>query len=58
MTWSISSTSDLASGTSIDGGTGLLRVAADEVAGTAITVTATAVDGKTGTATVTVVAAS
>lgn len=58
VTWTISSTSDLASGTSIDGGTGLLRVAADEVAGTAVTVTATAVDGKTGTATVTVVAAS
>lgn len=57
VTWSISSTSDLKSGTSIDPGTGVLRVAADETVSTAITVTATAVDGTKGTSTITVVAA-
>lgn len=58
VTWSITSESDLASGTTIDGGTGVLRIAADEVADTEITVTATAVDGQTGTATITVVASA
>ena len=58
VTWSISSDSDLKSGTAIDAGSGLLRIAADEVAETVITVTATAVNGKTGTSTITVVAAS
>lgn len=58
VTWSIESTADLASGTNIDGGTGVLRIAADEVADTEITVTATAVDGQTGTATITVVASA
>lgn len=58
VTWSITSDTELASGTNIDGGTGVLRIAADEVADTGITVTATAVDGQTGTATITVVASA
>ena len=58
VTWSIAGSAELASGTHIDAGTGLLRVAADETVGTVITVTATSTDGQTGTATITTVAAS
>ena len=53
--WSISGNKK--AGTSIDPQSGKLHVAKDEPVSTAITVTATAVDGKTGTATATVVAA-
>lgn len=55
VTWSIEGTEEVASGTYIDGTTGLLRVASDETVGNTITVTATAKDGKTGTATITVI---
>lgn len=51
VAWSI--TGQTASGTHIDGTTGLLYVAADEPSGT-ITVTATALNGVTDTATITV----
>lgn len=54
VTWEISG--QTASGTNIDGSSGALHVAKDEEEGTAITVTATAKNGKTGTATITVTA--
>lgn len=53
VSWSIAGQTK--TGTRIDAGTGLLYVAADEPASTAITVTATAVDGQTGTSAVKVV---
>lgn len=55
--WSVKGTGDMASGTRIDGTSGVLRVAADETVGNVLTVTATAKDGQTGTAQVTVTAA-
>ena len=55
VSWSISG--EGASGTNIDKNSGVLHVAADEVANTEITVTATAVDGTKGTATITVAVA-
>ena len=55
VVWSI--TGESASGTNIDPQNGRLHIAADEAADTEITVTATGDGGKTGTATVTVVAA-
>lgn len=55
--WSVKGTGALASGTRIDGTSGVLRVASDENVGNVLTVTATAKDGKTGTAQVTVTAA-
>lgn len=57
VTWTMEGSADLASGTTIDAGTGLLHIAADETVGTTITVTATAVGGKTGQSTITVTAA-
>lgn len=55
VTWEIEAgTGALASGTTIGEDTGLLRVAADQAADSTITVTARAVDGQTGTATITV----
>lgn len=54
VTWSIEG--QTSSGTSINPNNGRLHVAADEPADTAITVTAMSSNGKTGTATVTVVA--
>lgn len=57
VTWSMKGSAALANGTTIDAGTGLLHVAADETVGTTITVTAAAVDGTTGTSTITVAAA-
>lgn len=57
VTWTMEGSADLAGGTAIDAGTGLLHIAADETVGTVITVTATAVDGATGTSTITVAAA-
>lgn len=53
VTWSVSGSKSPTNGTSIDPYSGILRVAADEVAETALTVTATATDGQTGTATIT-----
>lgn len=55
--WSVKGTGALASGTRIDGTSGVLRVASDEKVGSVLTVTATAKDGQTGTAQVTVTAA-
>nr|DAQ58500.1 MAG TPA: Head protein [Caudoviricetes sp.] len=55
--WSVNGTGALASGTRIDGTSGVLRVASDETVGNVLTVTATAKDGQTGTAQVTVTAA-
>ena len=55
--WSVKGTEALASGTRIDGASGVLRVASDETVGNVLTVTATAKGGKTGTAQVTVTAA-
>lgn len=55
--WSVEGTGALASGTRIDGTSGVLRVASDEKVGNVLTVTATAKDGNTGTAQVTVTAA-
>lgn len=55
--WSVKGTGALASGTRIDGTSGVLRVASDETVGNVLTVTATAKDGNTGTAQVTVTAA-
>lgn len=55
--WSVKGTGALASGTRIDGTSGVLRVASDEKVGNVLTVTATAKDGQTGTARVTVTAA-
>ena len=56
VSWSIDSETALASGTNIDGTSGVLHVAKDEASDTEITVTATAKNGKTGTATITVTA--
>lgn len=53
VTWSISGQTSPTNGTTIDPYSGIIHVAADETADTAITVTATAVDGQTGTATIT-----
>lgn len=55
--WSVAGTGALASGTHIDGASGVLRVAPDEEVGGVLTVTATAKDGTAGTAQVTVTAA-
>lgn len=55
--WSVKGTGALASGTRIDGTSGVLRVASDEKVGNVLTVTATAKDGQAGTAQVTVTAA-
>ena len=55
--WSVKGAGALASGTRIDGTSGVLRVASDETVGNVLTVTATAKDGQTGTAQVTVTAA-
>ena len=57
VTWSITSTADLKSGTSIDPYSGALHIARDETSAVKITVTATAKDGKTGTAAITVASA-
>lgn len=57
VTWTMAGSAELKSGTTIDGTTGVLHVAADETVGTTITVTAHASDGQTGTSTITVVAA-
>lgn len=54
--WSVGGTGALASGTHIDGTSGVLRVASDETVGNVLTVTATAKDGQTGTAQITVTA--
>lgn len=55
--WSVKGAEDLASGTRIDGTSGVLRVASDEKVGNVLTVTAMAKDGQTGTAQITVTAA-
>ena len=55
--WSVKGTQALASGTHIDGASGVLRVARDETEGNVLTVTAMAKDGQTGTAQITVTAA-
>lgn len=55
--WSVTGTGDMAAGTHIDGTAGVLRVASDETVGNVLTVTATAKDGQTGTAEITVTAA-
>ena len=55
--WSVKGTQALASGTHIDGTSGVLRVARDENEGNILTVTAMAKDGQTGTAQITVTAA-
>lgn len=55
--WSVKGTQALASGTHIDGTSGVLRVARDETEGNILTVTAMAKDGQTGTAQITVTAA-
>lgn len=55
VTWSIESEQELSADTAIDGTSGVLHIGKDEKVGAAITVTATAKDGKTGTATITVV---
>lgn len=55
--WSVKGAKDLASGTRIDGTSGVLRVASDEKVGNVLTVTAMAKDGQTGTARITVTAA-
>lgn len=55
--WSVKGAEDLASGTRIDGTSGVLRVASDEKVGNGLTVTAMAKDGQTGTAQITVTAA-
>lgn len=56
VTWSI--TGATKTGTKIDGGSGMLTIAADEPTSTKVKVIATAVDGQTGTATISVVARS
>ena len=53
VTWSVSGSKSPTHGTTIDPYSGILRVAADEVAETALIVTATAEGGQTGTATIT-----
>lgn len=55
--WSVKGAEDLASGTRIDGTSGVLRVASDEEVGNVLTVTAMAKDGQTGIAKITVTAA-
>ena len=55
--WSVNGTEKMASGTHIDGTSGVLRVASDEAVDNVLTVTATAKDGQTGTAKITVTAA-
>lgn len=55
--WSVDGDGALASGTRIDGTSGVLRVASDETAGNVLTVTAMAKDGQKGTAQITVTAA-
>lgn len=55
--WSVKGTEPLASGTHIDGTSGVLRVASDESDGNVLTVTAMAKDGTAGTAQITVTAA-
>lgn len=55
VTWSIESEQQLSADTGIDGTSGVLHVGKDETVGATITVTATAKDGQTGTATITVV---
>lgn len=55
--WSVKGAEDMASGTHIDGTSGVLRVASDETVGNVLTVTAMAKDGQTGTAQITVTAA-
>lgn len=55
--WSVEGTGALASGTHIDGTSGVLHVASDEKAGSVLTVTAMAKDGSEGTATINVAAA-
>lgn len=55
--WSVNGTEELASGTRIDGASGVLHVASDETVGNVLTVTAMAKDGQTGTAQITVTAA-
>lgn len=55
--WSVKGANDLASGTRIDGTSGVLRVASDEEVGNVLTVTAMAKDGQTGTVKITVTAA-
>lgn len=55
--WSVNGTGELASGTRIDGTSGVLRVASDESVDNVLTVTAIAKSGKTGTAQITVTAA-
>lgn len=60
VTWEIKAgaSGTLASGTTIDPSSGRLHVAADQAVDSTITVTAYAVDGKSGLATITVTAAS
>lgn len=55
--WSVNGDGALASGTRIDGTSGVLRVASDETVGNVLTVTAMAKDGQKGTAQITVTAA-
>ena len=55
--WSVKGAGDLASGTRIDGTSGVLHVASDEKVDNVLTVTAMAKDGQTGTAQITVTAA-
>lgn len=55
--WSVKASKDLASGTHIDGTSGVLRIASDEKVGNVLTVTAMAKGGQTGTAQITVTAA-
>lgn len=55
--WSVEGAEDSASGTRIDGASGVLRVASDEKVGNVLTVTAMAKDGQAGTAQITVTAA-
>lgn len=55
--WSVDGIGALASGTRIDGTSGVLRVASDEEVGNVLTVTAMAKDGRKGTAQITVTAA-
>lgn len=55
--WSVTGTGDMASGTHIDGTSGVLHVASDETVGNVLNVTAMAKGGQTGTAQITVTAA-
>lgn len=58
VTWSVSGSTEVKSGTTIDPSSGVLHVAANELVGNVLTVKATAPNGKYGTATITVTAAS